>query len=222
MKKDLPDSVTAREKVRVIPNGLDIDAISQQSKLPVEWPIQEFMSNHSPIILGVGRLSKEKGFDRLVAAFASLKRCLPTAGMVIVGEGKQRSSLEFLLQQHGISDSVLMPGYSNNVASLLRKVDLLVMPSLTEGLPITLLEAMAIETPVLVSSVGEMPSVLGFGRGGNIVETRADSVLLARAITDALNCETLTQKTEWAAKAVLEKFSSESMAKQYLELYRGL
>ena len=115
-----------------------------------------------------------------------------------------------------------MPGYSNNVASLLRKVDLLVMPSLTEGLPITLLEAMAIETPVLVSSVGEMPSVLGFGRGGNIVETRADSVLLARAITDALNCETLTQKTEWAAKAVLEKFSSESMAKQYLELYRGL
>ena len=135
---------------------------------------------------------------------------------------KQRMLQEFLLQQHGISDSVLMPGYSNNVASLLRKVDLLVMPSLTEGLPITLLEAMAIETPVLVSSVGEMPSVLGFGRGGNIVETRADSVLLARAITDALNCETLTQKTEWAAKAVLEKFSSESMAKQYLELYRGL
>lgn len=118
------------------------------------------------MVLGVGRLSREKGFDRLIKAFSDLKQKYPTSGLIIVGEGAFRRQFEALTEQLDVKGDVLMPGYCDKVPSLLKCSTVLVMPSLTEGLPITLLEAMALRVPVVASAVGEIPRVLGNGEGG--------------------------------------------------------
>jgi glycosyltransferase involved in cell wall biosynthesis len=141
--------------------------------------------------------------------------------LILVGEGKQREALEELRDQMSLGEVVLMPGYSNNVPSLLKQARLLVMPSHTEGLPITLLEAMALETPVLVSEVGEMPKVLGYGKGGRITSSIEPADLADAIITELQNTES-RNKTKWAAQAVMRDYSAEAMASTYLSFYNIL
>ena len=135
------------------------------------------------------------------------------------GEGKQRGNLEARISELGLNDKVLMPGYCNNVPSLQRKSDLLVMPSLTEGLPITLLEAMGVRIPVLVSPVGEMPAVLGHGEGGYLLPQDCDIRQLGTHILDVLNDGHRESKADWSFRKVARYYSVEAMQKNYGELY---
>jgi glycosyltransferase involved in cell wall biosynthesis len=114
-----------------------------------------------------------------------------------------------------------MPGYCNNVPSLLKQARLLVMPSLTEGLPITLIEAMALETPVLVSEVGEMPKLLGYGEGGRITNS-IEPTDLADAIMTELKNTRSGKNIKWSAQAVARHYSAEAMANNYLSLYNSV
>lgn len=219
MKEELPAKLSESQKLRVIPNGLDIEAISCQADQSVDTPTEEFLTSHSPIVLGVGRLSQEKGFHRLVEAFQMVCERFENPGLVIVGEGKQRGNLEARISELGLNDKVLMPGYCNNVPSLQRKSDLLVMPSLTEGLPITLLEAMGVRIPVLVSPVGEMPAVLGHGEGGYLLPQDCDIRQLGTHILDVLNDGHRESKADWSFRKVARYYSVEAMQKNYGELY---
>lgn len=218
MKGEIPERLRASPNIRVIPNGLNIADLKKRSTIALEDRIQQFISSHELMILGIGRLSREKGFDHLLRAFRKVKGEFPGAGLLLVGEGKQRDSLESLTEELGLSEAVLMPGYCSNVPALLKQARLLAMPSLTEGLPITLLEAMAIETPVLVSAVGEMPKVLGYGEGGHITQS-IESAELADAMIAQLHSSAPRKKTEWSAQAVERDYSAEAMANNYLSLY---
>lgn len=218
MKGEVPERLRSSPNIRVIPNGLNIVDLKKRSTIALEDQIQQFINSHEFMILGIGRLSREKGFDHLLRAFQKVKSEFPRAGLLLVGEGKQRDLLESLTEELGLSEAVLMPGYCSNVPALLKQARLLVMPSLTEGLPITLLEAMAIETPVLVSAVGEMPKVLGYGEGGHIIQS-IESAELADAIIAQLHSSAPRKKTEWSAQAVERDYSAEAMANNYLALY---
>src|SRR5690606_13607896 len=132
MKAELPKGLSKSSKVRVIPNGLDVNGVHAQADSPVELKVEEFLANHSPVVLGVGRLSQEKGFDRLVDAFQVVCQKRDNPGLIIVGEGKERGNLESRVAELGLNDYVFMPGYCSDVPALQRKCDLLVMPSLTE------------------------------------------------------------------------------------------
>ncbi|MDL0429721.1 glycosyltransferase [Marinobacter sp. TBZ242] len=218
MKGEIPERSRASLNIRVIPNGLNIADLKKRSTVALEDQIQQFINSHELVILGIGRLSREKGFDHLLRAFHKVKSEFPGAGLILVGEGKQRDALEGLTAELDLSEAVLMPGYCSNVPALLKQARLLVMPSLTEGLPITLLEAMAIETPVLVSAVGEMPKALGYGKGGHITQS-IEPAELADAMIALLHNSCLKKKTEWAAQAVVRDYSAEAMTNNYLSLY---
>lgn len=220
MKKELPNSVSRNNHVKVIPNGLDISGLQEDSIKPLDEPFRSFFQGHSPVILGVGRLSREKGFDRLVRAFGILQRQYPKAGLVIVGEGKQRAELETKVDELGIASAVLMPGYCNKVPSLLRQADVLVMSSLTEGLPITLLEAMSLKTPVVASAVGEIPKVLEGGSGGVILEDIEPDTIASSLSKVLMNEELTSQRVDRGWQTVTEQYSAESMAGQYLQFYQ--
>ncbi|MCL7945695.1 glycosyltransferase [Marinobacter sp. ATCH36] len=219
MKGEIPERLLSSQSTRVIPNGLNVAELKERTENALESSIQQFINSHEPVIVGVGRLSREKGFGHLLRAFKKVKCEFPRAALILVGEGKQRKALESLIDEVGLSEAILMPGYYNNVPALLKQARLLVMPSLTEGLPITLLEAMAIETPVLVSAVGEMPKVLGYGEGGRIMNSIEPAELAVAIITELHNTEP-KKKTGWAALSVQKNYSAEAMASSYLSLYK--
>ena len=218
MKKELPGKLSSGHTV-VIPNGLDISELQTLSTSSLDEPFKSFFDNHDHVILGIGRLSREKGFDRLLSAFSGFRKEFPKSGLVILGEGKLRQKFEALIEELGIKDDVLMPGYCSKVPVLLRHASPLVMPSLTEGLPITLLEAMSLKTPVVASAVGEIPKVLGDGQGGGLlrdIEPETITRALAEAVTDA---ELSRDKGNWGYEVVRKRYSSEAMADKYLGFY---
>ena len=136
-----------------------------------------------------------------------------------MGEGALRRQFESLIQDLGVTDDVLMPGYCKKVPTMLANSKVLVMPSLTEGLPITLLEAMALKTPVVASAVGEIPKVLGNGAGGQLlsdVEPTTITSAIAGCFADGVKCG---KQVDWAYAVVQDNYSSESMAGQYLKFY---
>jgi len=219
MKTELPRRLL-RGQFAVIPNGLNISELEESSLTPLDEPFKSFFASHEPVVLGVGRLSREKGFDRLISGFSELKGEFPKAGLIIVGEGRLREQLEAMIDQLSMKDDVLMPGYCSAVPSLLRKSEVLVMPSLTEGLPITLLEAMSLKTPVVASAVGEIPKVLGGGKGGEILsdgEPKTISTAIGKSVTDK---ELSARKAHWSCEAVGVHFSSGAMAGHYLAFYQ--
>lgn len=219
MKKELPGKLSSGHSV-VIPNGLDISELQESSMASLEEPFKSFFGNHETVILGVGRLSREKGFDRLISAFSEFRNAFPASGLVIVGEGKLRQQLEALIDELGVKGDVLMPGYCSTVPALLRHSKVLVMPSLTEGLPITLLEAMSLKTPVVASAVGEMPKVLGDGEGGDLlsdIEPATISSAIEKSVTDK---ELSSRKVHWGYGTVSKNYSSEAMADKYLGFYK--
>ena len=218
MKRELPEKLSSGHTI-VIPNGLNISELQQASLASLGEPFKSFYDNHEFVILGVGRLSREKGFDRLLSAFSELRKASPKSGLVIVGEGGLRQQLEALVEELGVKDDVLMPGYCSIVPALLRHSTALVMPSLTEGLPITLLEAMSLKTPVVASAVGEIPKVLDDGGGGELLSD-VEPATISRAIEKSLAEKELTsRKAEQAYETVNENYSSEAMAARYLEFY---
>jgi glycosyltransferase involved in cell wall biosynthesis len=218
MKKELPGKLSSGHTV-VIPNGLDISELQTLSMSSLDEPFKSFFDTHDLVILGIGRLSREKGFDRLLSAFSGFRKEFPTSGLVILGEGRLRQKFEALIEELGIKNDVLMPGYCSKVPVLLRHATALVMPSLTEGLPITLLEAMSLKTPVIASAVGDIPKVLGDGQGGELLSD-VEPATITRALEEAVtNSELSSRKGNWGYEVVRKHYSSEAMADKYRGFY---
>ncbi|SNC68252.1 Glycosyltransferase involved in cell wall bisynthesis [Marinobacter sp. es.048] len=218
MNKEFPGKLSSGQAV-TIRNGLDISELQKSSLDSLDEPFKSFFGDHEPVMLGVGRLSREKGFDRLVSAFSEFRKEYPKSGLVIVGEGKLRHRLEALVAKLGIQDDVLMPGYCGTVPTLLRQSQVLVMPSLTEGLPITLLEAISLKVPVVASAVGEIPKVLGDGKGGELLGD-IEPATIARAVELSINDQERSRRqVDWAYETMVKDYSSATMASSYLKFY---
>lgn len=218
MKKELPGNLSTGHAA-VIPNGLNISEIQEAALAPLDEPFRSFFTNHEVVILGVGRLSREKGFDRLIAAFPEIRKQLPGAGLVIVGEGGLRQQFETLIDELDLKDVVLMPGYCGTVPALLSHSKALIITSLTEGLPITLLEAMSLKTSVVASAVGEIPRALCDGNGGQLLSD-VEPETISRAVEKTVTGNELSsQRVARAYENVNRNYSSEAMADGYLEFY---
>lgn len=173
-------------------------------------------------ILGIGRLSTEKGFDILILALSRLLANGVNAQLLIVGEGHARRSLEQLAYRLGISNRVHLPGYCHQAYELIPDFDVFVISSYTEGLPITLLEAMQAGVPSVATSVGEIPAVLENGNCGWIVPA-GDANSLANTIKIIHDGrEEAQRKVLLAKQRVLETYGVEKMARSYSEIYQSL
>lgn len=220
MGYQIPRSIKESQKTSVVVNGLNIASVLRASMEPLPSFLKEFISQSSPVVLGVGRLSKEKGFDRLVEAFFELRKSFPEAGLLIIGEGPQRATIESHVAKFGLDRAVLLPGYYQHVPAVMKNADVLCMPSLTEGLPITLLEAMTVGLPVVASDVGEIGHVLGNGKGGRLFHYESPQAL-AQELADTLNDPDSQQVlAKWAEYRVHQDYSVHSMMERYLAVYQ--
>ena len=170
-------------KFHVISNGIDLQSYLKWVNLEKtckQYDIQQ----GSPLILGAGRLSKEKGFDVLVQAMREVRIKIPDAQLVIAGEGVEQAVLQELAAEHQIK--VKFVGYVSDLVPLLRASDIVVVPSREEGQGFVAIEAMACAKPVAASDVGGLPQTVRNNRTGVLFPV-GDSEALARTLVKLLN-----------------------------------
>jgi sugar transferase (PEP-CTERM/EpsH1 system associated) len=174
----------------------------------------------SCIIGTVARLSPEKGIDRLIDAFAALATRHPAIQLLIAGDGPARPALVEQVNRLGLTDRVTFTGHCDRVKSVLDRLDVFVLPSLTEGIPLALLEAMAAGVPVIATAVGGVPEVVEDGVSGVLVP--ADDVTALAGAIDQIVADPSRRRdlAQNGRTRVVDRFSLSAMAAAYRELYR--
>lgn len=199
------------ERVRIIRNGIALPPRASQAAV----------EDRQPLTVGlVGRLSPEKGVDTFIRAAAQVLRKSQGTQFVIVGEGPERASLQSLIDELGVGGNVRLLGRRDDMAAVYPLLDVQVLSSRTEGLPMALLEGMANGLPVVATRVGEIPAVVRDGDTGLLVQPDGDSEIAA-AISELL--EHPARRYTMGANArqrIAAEFSASQMADHYLDVYR--
>ncbi len=173
----------------------------------------------------VGRLSAEKDQLTLVKAFLTLLDRDPAhrdrLGLILIGDGELREPIEALLRSRGdaIRRLVWMPGARGDVAEIMRQLDLFVLPSQTEGVSNTILEAMASALPVLATAVGGNPELVVDGETGSLVEPCSPGVMADAIERYVQNRSMAAGQGRLGRQRVLAQFDIDVMVKRYLALY---
>jgi glycosyltransferase involved in cell wall biosynthesis len=170
-----------------------------------------------PLIVSVGRLKAPKDFLTLVRALAELPEDSYEA--LIVGDGPERPSLERELRRLGLEERVRLAGERHDVPALLATADVFVLSSRSEGMPVSVLEAMAAELPVVASRVGGVPELVVDGETGFLVRP-ADPRALATALAWLVDHRELRARLGAAGRVRAEtRFNLNSFRRAHLELY---
>lgn len=208
------------EKIVVIQNAVGEDAfLEPQIEVGAEM-VDWFITDPRWIIGAVGRLSPEKGFANLVEAAAIVIQRRPEAGFILFGEGPLRADLEKLIEKRSIKARFILAGFRSDVQRYLPNLDLGVMSSYTEGLPITLLEIGAAGVPTVATAVGGIPEVIEDGRTGFLVPP-GDSNALAQRIVAMLDNDRQRAAMGLAARErVRNDFSFATTGPLYLEVFQ--
>ena len=168
-------------------------------------------------ILHVGRFDVPKNHAGLLEAFRLLRETHPECRLRLVGDGDLRLRMEALAKEKGISDAVEFCGMQSNVYPYLHDADIFTLPSIYEGNPMTIIEAMGTGLPIVASRVGGIPDMIHDGESGILVEPEPRAVCdaLARMVEDGA----LRRRLGENAKAQSRQFSAEHMAEDYLTCY---
>lgn len=179
------------------------------------------LPQNSICICTAGRLSPEKGHRYLLQAIASLAPILPRLVLILLGEGKERFNLERQARELGIEKHVLFAGFQKEIRSWIQACDLLVNPSLTEGTPNVVLEAMALGTPVIATNVGGVPDLIEHLTSGILVAP-ADSNALVAAIHAIFRNPEEQLRLARNAQKHLYKYSPERQTQRLKDLYASV
>lgn len=204
-----------RGSVTVVPNGVPARAGHRKRARAALG-----LAAGERLILAVGNLYPVKGHAVLVRAAGLLARRsdLPTWRVAIAGRGDQEQPLRQLIAEEQVADRVSLLGLRDDIPDLLAAADLFVMPSLSEGLPMAILEAMYAGVPVVCSSVGGVPDVLEHGSLG-LLFPAGDASSLAQALEESLVQEAIGRDRAMRAQQRVEtRYSAKAMADAYLSL----
>lgn len=182
-----------------------------------------------PIVAMVGRIDPEqkRQQDFILAAEIVLKE-FKNVSFLIVGstsnpeEEKQKEELENLIKRKGLSSKILFTGFFPDLNYLLSNIEVLVLPSLKEGVPAVILEAMAMKRPVVASNVGGIPEVVIDGGTGFLVEPKNPEAIAEKVIYLLKNPRIAKEMGEKGYQRIKENFTLEKMVKEYEKLYDNL
>lgn len=180
------------------------------------------LNARAPIVGTVGRLSKQKATEDFIEAAASVRRRFPDVQFLIVGEGERRAELERLVHARGVQSAVRFTGYRKDVPRLLAALDVFVLSSLYEGMPFSILEAMAAARPVVATCVDGVPEVVVEGETGLLVPPRAPEKLAEAIALLLAHPERAGEMGRRGRERVRLHFSRERMVETIAHLYRAL
>ena len=203
-------------KIRVVHNGIPLESFSPAAGRTVHVPGVDASS--APVVLNVARLDVQKGQGYLLQAAARV----PGAVFLLVGDGPDRATLEAQARELRLGNRAVFLGHRRDIPDLLARCDLFVLPSLWEGLPLSILEAMAAGKPVIATSVGGTPEAITQGETGLLVPP-ADPGALAAAIQAVLADPGLAARLAAAGRArVYREFSVDTMVRGVTAIYDEL
>jgi glycosyltransferase involved in cell wall biosynthesis len=209
-------------RVVVIPNAVRPERFAQPDSSYRDRLRGFFADRVDRIIVAAGRLSPEKGFDILIEAADQVIKPEPSLGFVLFGDGPLREQLQRQIEQRGLTDVFVLPGFRSDLDRFLPFADLLVLPSYTEGLPNVVLEAFAAGIPVVATAVGGTPELVEDGVNGYLVPA-GNPGLLAQRILDAIADDNRRKAMgQCGRQRVLDQFTFEAQGQQYLWLYARL
>lgn len=211
-------------RIRQIYNGVDSQKFRpwrEEDSVP-QWETK-FANDQHVIIGSVGRMAPVKDHQTLARAFIMLIQQHPqlreTARLVIVGDGPCRENCAQLLAEAGLSDCAFLMGERNDVAELMRAMDIFVLPSLGEGISNTILEAMATGLPVLATQVGGNPELVQASVTGRLVPADTPQAM-AQALFDYVCDAQLRNSHGSAGRAIIERqYSLPAMVNEYMQTY---
>ena len=223
IRDHLIEQGVAEDAVRVIQNGIRLPPADTDQPRRVQALAEKLRPHASTfILLNVGRLAEQKAQASLVEAVRRLRSSHPHLSALILGEGPLRDALNRQIAAAGLGNHVHLVGFDDRVADYLVLADAFVLPSLDEGLPIALLEALGAGLPVVATRVGAIPDVITDGVNGLLVAV-GDADGLSRSIARLLEDPGLGQRLgEQGRQTVLQGFTAEAMHRQYLEVYSEL
>lgn len=211
----------AQGKILLIENGIDLERFTTNA--PPEAIKESLGIKKEALVVGtIGALTKEKGHQYLLRAALRVVRICPEAIFLLVGDGIERSSLEKTVSSLGIKDSVIFAGMRKDVPEILSILNVFVLPSLNEGLPMALLEAQGAQIPVIASYVGAIPDVLQDGVTGILIPPKDPQAIAEAIIMILSNKKFASGIAQKGFERVRDNFSSEKMANKYLSIYKEL
>jgi len=207
-------------KLITIHYGLSLDSANYKANDDIR---EELRIAKDTVLIGtVARLVKQKGHIYLFEAMARIIEKRNDLKLLIAGDGHLRSDLEKQVERLGISNYVIFTGYRRDVFSIMKSIDIFVLPSLWEGFGLVLLEAMAACKPIVATEVSAIPEIVIHGDTGLLVSPR-NSTDLANAITKLIENRELGRVLGLAGRERLTRFFTvEKMVKETEKLYESL
>ncbi len=208
-------------KVVIIENGIDESLYGYESGIAHSnnpLPIRKT----NKVFAVIGRLFPDKAHRYFIEAFSDIKKAYPMSVALIIGEGPSEDDIRNQINELKLEDSVFLCGVRKDMMYVYKSIDYLVLPSLTEGLPYVLLEAMLFKVPVLATDVGGIPNIIINGVTGYLVPP-GDVKSLTGGMEKMLNGpEKSREMSEEGYKLVMEKYSARRMADDYRRLYDSM
>ncbi len=214
----------ADQRIEVIYNGVDpapLDA-QQAVKARVEVRDEFNLATDQPVVLQVARFHPVKDHATSIRAFAHMTSQIPNACLLLAGEGQKRSESQALAKQLGVANGVRFLGERDDVSRLMAAADLFVLSSLSEGISLTLLEAMAAQLPIAATDVGGNREVIAGGESG-LLSPRGDDRALSTNLVALLDDRDRRAAMGRAGRQrLLEHFTQQQMHDQYAGLFERL
>ena len=197
-------------RIPVIYNGIDLSKCTPKENYALSEPIS---------LVHIGRFDTPKNHAGLLRAFAMILRKYPDCVLHLIGDGDLRERIEAFAVEWNIEHNVVFHGMQSDVHPYLQKADIFLLPSKYEGMPMTIIEAMATGLPIVTSNVGGIPDMVSDGNSALLVESEPQAV--ADACVKLLENQYLRQQLGKNALTQSARFSAAHMAKCYLAHYKN-
>jgi len=205
-----------------VPSSITLDSFVDVSSPSNDQLVRMGLSPEKLTVGSVGRLTEQKGYDYLLQAVPAILSKRKDVQFVLIGDGDLDAVLRARVHQLGVADHVHFLGSRQDVESLLRAMDLFVLPSLWEGLPTVVMEAMASHVPIVATDIRGTRELVEHGRTGWLVEPKNPEGLAA-AILEALDHpEVRREMARRALDEVVPRYAMTDIARQYVTIYRSL
>jgi len=197
-------------KIPIVYNGVTLDRCIPKSDYSIKG---------AATILHIGRFEEAKNHVGMIKGYAKYCQKHPDSRLWLVGDGDKRAEIEALVAELGLQENVVFWGKQSNVFEYLQKADVFILPSLYEGIPLTVAEAMGSGLPIIASNVGGIPDMIVNETHGLLIDVNEDA--LADALERMTNDVELRAKLGRAAKEESVRFSAQKMTEDYCEIYRS-
>lgn len=217
---DLKRAGVPSKKLILINNGINTEMLSRSSKGSLKELRQKLSLEKDSFVIGtLGRLTEQKDHKTFIKAASELLKEELDVEFIVAGEGHLKNELISLTKKLGIDNRFHFIGFQKEIPSILKLMDIFVLSSLDEGLPIALLEAMAARRPIVSTAVGEVPHVIEDGVNGKLFK-KSDFVQFKNNLICLKRNSDLRKKLSINAFCLVrEKYSNEKMAEEYIKTY---